>query len=354
MATPKKTKTGWEIVVYVGKLPDGKRIYKHLTGKSKAEVLEKARAYQDDETPETTQAGSMTVRRAVDNYIARREQELSPSTIAMYKSYRNSSFLSLQNKKIADLSDTYIQAQIDDYAKDHSPKSVFNRWHLIKSAIEEAKPNFNPRVKLPRLKRKRLDMPDPQKIQELFHVVGGTRLEIPVCLAAVCGLRRGEICALDLRTDIDYDNNLIRVNKDIVRDYDGKYVVKPPKTDAANRSVPAPRWVIDILKAARDNPKYKMLRPTTVTDKFTDVARQIGINCSFHGLRHYFVSVMTALGIPDIYQMERLGHATNSILHRYKEFLKEKNAEVNDDLIAYFDALKGPSSTPDNPQRNQL
>lgn len=350
MATPKKNKNGtWEITVYVGKLPDGKRIYKHLTGKSKAEVLEKARAYQDDETPTTAQAGSMTVRQAIDKYIDRREAELSPSTIAMYKSYRNSSFLILQNKKIADLSDAFIQSQIDDYAKTHEPKSVLNRWNLIKAAVKEQKKNFDPSVRLPRLKRKRLDMPESTRMQNLFQAVEGSDLEVPVCLAAVCGLRRGEICALDLSQDVDYERNLIHINKDVVRSYDGTYVVKPPKTDAANRTVPAPEWLIDILKTARDNPAFKIPTPNNVTIKFQRLARKLGINCSFHGLRHYFVSVMTALNIPDIYQMDRLGHTTSYILNRYKEFLKEKNAEVNDSLVAYFDALKQPTTPADPP-----
>lgn len=345
MATPKKTKSGWEIVVYVGKLPDGKRIYKHLTGKSKAEVLEKAKAYQDDETPQTTQAGSMTVRDSVDRYIARREKELSPSTIAKYKSYRDSSFLDLQNKKIADLSDAYIQKQIDDYAKNHSPKSTLNRWNLIKAAVKEVKMNFKPHPKLPSAKRTRLEMPNKETMVELFHAVEGTGLEIPVCLAAVCGLRRGEICALDLNADIDYDNNLIHITKSMVLNDQGDYVVKSPKTEASNRTLPAPAWLMEILKAARDDPNYQMYLPNTVTTKFHALAQRLNIKCSFHGLRHYFVSVMTSLGIPDLYQMERLGHTTSYTTDRYREFLKEKTAEVNDDLIAYFDGIKSAAST---------
>ena len=285
----------------------------------------------------------MTVKQAIERYIDRREKELSPSTLAVYKCYRDKAFLDLQNKKIADLTDAYIQSQIDDFAKTRSPKTVLNAWNMICAAIKEQKRNFDPDVKLPRNRRKLLDMPDLDKMQELFRAVEGTNLEIPVCLAAVCGLRRGEICALDLSKDVDYEHHLIRVNKDIVRNDEGKFVVKPPKTDAANRSVPAPAWLIDILRAARDNPNYKPYLPGTVTMRFHQLAERIGINCSFHGLRHYFVSVMTSLNIPDIYQMDRLGHTTSYTLSRYKEFLKEKNAEVNTDLISYFDAIKQPN-----------
>lgn len=350
MATPKKTKTGWEISVYIGKLPSGKRVYKHLSAPSKQQVLEKARAYLDEESPESADASSMTVRQAVDLYIERREHELSPSTIAKYKNYRDSSFILLQQKKIADLSDDFLQKQIDDYAKDHSPKSTLNRWNLIKAAVKEQKKNFKPSVKLPRLKRKRLDMPDVHKMQELFQSVADTPLEIPVCLAAVCGLRRGEICALDLNTDVDYQNNLIHINKDMVLNDQKQYVVKPPKTDAAFRSVPAPEWLINILQQARDNPKYKMYLPNTVTTKFHALASKLNINCSFHGLRHYFVSVMTALNVPEAYQMARTGHATNSMLKHYQEYLDEKSAEVNDDLIAFFNTLKSPpSNNPPSP-----
>jgi hypothetical protein len=48
---------------------------------------------------------------------------------------------------------------------------------------------------------------------------------------------------------------------------------------------------------------------------------------------------MSALNIPEQYQMERMGHATNYMLKRYQEYLRSKEAEVNSDLMSALDNL---------------
>lgn len=47
----------------------------------------------------------------------------------------------------------------------------------------------------------------------MFEEIDGKRLEIPVIIAATCRLRRGEIAAMDLSHDIDYENKTITENK---------------------------------------------------------------------------------------------------------------------------------------------
>ena len=48
---------------------------------------------------------------------------------------------------------------------------------------------------------------------------------------------------------------------------------------------------------------------------------------------------MSALNIPEQYQMERMGHSTPYMLHRYQEYLRSKEAEVNAALMSALDAL---------------
>ena len=43
------------------------------------------------------------------------------------------------------------------------------------------------------------------------------------------------------------------------------------------------------------------------------------------------------------YAMERMGHATNYMLHRYQEYLRSKESEVNDSLMSALENLN-PSS----------
>lgn len=344
MPTPKKKSNGsWEATVYIGTDPrSGKKVYKHLTAGTKPELMAKMRRYHD-ESPETASAASLTVGEAVDLYVERRRSELSPSTLAGYIKMRNTAFPELMRLKISALTDSVCQKAIDEAAKTVSPKTIRNRWNFILSAVREAKKNVSLSVRTPSVRRKRLEMPDTDPLMNLFRAVENTPLDLPVCLAAVCGLRRSEIVALDFDTDIDYERSLIHINKAVVMGPDNKYHQKDTKTDAGERTVPAPAWLIAKIAEARDNPKYVRWQANTITCKFKPLAESCGVNCSFHGLRHYYASVMSALGIPEQYAMERMGHSTNYMLHRYQEYLRSKESEVNNSLMSALENLN-PSS----------
>ena len=54
---------------------------------------------------------------------------------------------------------------------------------------------------------------------------------------------------------------------------------------------------------------------------------------------------MDALGVPETYAMERMGHSTNSMLKHYQESIKEKNIEINNALMDYMNSLNNPTET---------
>lgn len=334
----KNSRGTWETNVYLGKDSAGKRKYKHITAPTRSELNNLLLEVKTTLNAENINVKRMTVGEAVDKYIERRRATCSPKTIREYISYRKTFFQNLMPEKIGDLTDNILQKEIDLYAKDHSPKSVSNRWGLIRSAISFYDKDFNPRVELPAVKRKRLEMPDEQALFEMLKYIEGKKMELPILLAMTCGLRRGEITALDLDKDIDYERCYININKDMVLDEHNNWVIKPPKTDAANRLVPCPNWVIDKLAKARDN-KYKWYTPNGITKEFSKLSEKFRIACSFHGLRHYYASIMDALGIPENYQMARMGHTTNEMLKRYQEYLKFKEVEVNDKLMSHMEKL---------------
>ena len=57
----------------------------------------------------------------------------------------------------------------------------------------------------------------------------------------------------------------------------------------------------------------------------------------FHDLRHVQASVMLALGVPDKYAMERMGHASTNMLKTvYQHTMKSKSEEVADIVDTFF------------------
>ncbi len=57
----------------------------------------------------------------------------------------------------------------------------------------------------------------------------------------------------------------------------------------------------------------------------------------FHDLRHVQASVMLALGVPDKYAMERMGHASANMLKMvYQHTMRSKSEEVADKVDSFF------------------
>lgn len=119
-------------------------------------------------------------------------------------------------------------------------------------------------------------------------------------------LRRGEICALRVE-DFDREHLTVRINKDVVKDKDGYWVTKPtPKTSTSNRTVELPRFVLDAIDFSRPGTIIKGT-PDQISNRFRRAVRfsRVKFRFRFHDLRHYYVSIAHALGVPDAYIKDR-------------------------------------------------
>lgn len=353
MATAKRTQTGWTILVYVGKGEDGKKKYKRLSAGTKRELDRLVKELEDEVNGHGISALDMTIGDAVDAYIAARENAgYSPKTIREYKACKHTALQGLVNVKLYSVTDEQIQREINKACETHSPKTVSLWWGLYGAAIRKYRKGYTPSVLLPSIKRKAVDVPEEDTIKRMFAELKGDPREVPIILAAVCGMRRGEVAALDLRQDVDYERCLIRVNKAYAYNEDNVFELKEPKTEAGKRLITAPRWAIDRLKAYADS-GFKMYNPNQITNLYSHIRKHYGLNCTFHGLRHYYASVMLALGVPDKYAMERMGHSTNSMLKHYQESMKEKNIEVNSILDKYLSSLGETTAETTNENMNE-
>ena len=336
MATAKKNPNGsWSINVYVGKTPEGKNICKHLTARTKKEV--EAKALEVLSNKKRT-ANQFTVRECFDRYIETRRPLCKPRTIRDYI-MNASAFPELLNLRVGDLNDDVCQNAIDKHSRGHAPKTTVDRWHYLQTAVQYFDKSFKPSVRLPIVRRKRLEFPDATKFQDLFLYIKDKNIEIPVLLGATCGLRRSEISALDLEKDIDYSTGQIRISKSMALNEHNIYVISSPKTEAGNRVVICPSWVLDRIKANIDRPGFIQFKPNTITTKWHKLSVKFNIGCSFHALRHYYASVMEAEGVPWAYQKRAMGHTTNYMLNRYQEYLRETQAEVDLKLAARLEKL---------------
>ena len=104
-----------------------KRQYKSFTADSKKEAEFLAASYLLNKKQEEN---SMTIRKAVVEYIASKENVLSPSTIEGYRNVERNRLSEIADIEIADFDTITAQKYINQMARKLSAKSVANAWGL--------------------------------------------------------------------------------------------------------------------------------------------------------------------------------------------------------------------------------
>lgn len=342
MPTAKKLPSGsWRCRVFAGyEIVDGqkKRIYKSFTvkdpskrGKKECERLASEWALDRQDPGE-----NITVFDACRKYIDLKEKVLSPATIRGYENYLKKRISPIQSTMIRSLTQTDVQMWINELSVDCSPKYIKNVYGFFATAVSY----FGGRkfdVTFPSAAPPTLHTPCDDEIAKLLqHIKDRPDLRAAVLLAAFGSLRRSEICAL---LPSDFNGNRVHVSKSMVRDKDEYWVTKPmAKTDKSNRIVVLPDFVMDYIDIPKRG-KVVKLRPEQITSRFYRAVRSSGCETPFrfHDLRHYYVSIAHALGIPDAYVMEMGGWKTDNVMHRvYRDTLPDVMSVEQEKMTRHF------------------
>jgi integrase len=175
------------------------------------------------------------------------------------------------------------------------------------------------------------------ELQKIISLEGESpRVKTGVLLAALCGLRLGEVVGL-MPGDVDTENSMLTVQ----HNYIGS-LVKGPKGSRPGalriRQVPIPRPVLEALKSCKrlapagarfilwnDCDSSRPIDRDTLQSGFDRVLEAIGIdkesrqrrNIVFHSLRHGLVSLQRASGVPDFVTARISGHRSLVMLENY-------------------------------------
>lgn len=257
---------------------------------------------------------------ALENLVESRSDALSPATIRGYNSIvravRTLHPQTAQKRALA-LTDRDIQNIVN---KLNTPKTQRNYVNLISEATGR---KFSVRYK--QKQPKEVAVPSDLEVLGLIRIFQRTEMEVPVLLGAYAGLRRGEICALTIR---DLDGDYLHINKDMVRDDFGEWIIKSPKTPASNRVIMLPHFVADRIRAQG---YVTHLSPHAVTNRFIRRQEALGIDApyTFHSLRHFFASTLHAEHIPDAYVMRAGGWSTPYVMQKvYRHALDDRHLEM--------------------------
>ena len=330
LPTPQKLPSGmYRCQVMV----DGKRV--SVVEESPALAQAKAVAMKAGLIEKKKIGSSMTVGEAIDRYIESKDAVLSPSTIAGYKRVRKNALQGIMDVEIAELRQEDVQREINRMSKDKSPKSVRNAHGLLSAALAAYRPDMILRTTMPQKRRYEAAIPSGEDIEKIMGAAKGTRMELPVLLAIWLGLRASEIRGI---TWDCINGNTLHIRQAIVEGEDGP-TVKGTKTYSGNRKIRVPGYIMGLINAQPKTDEYVVhMSRHGMYKGFCRLCDKAGLpHYRFHDLRHGNASVMLALGIPDKYAMERMGHATNNMLKTvYQHTMGEKRQEVDDAVDEYF------------------
>lgn len=317
---------------------DGNKVTQSFTAETarKAETL--AKMWQEGmlKRNRETAAHGITLGEAIDSYIETcRCAGMSPSTIVNYKSARANAFPLLIGKRIGAITVQDVQRQLNARAKTCKPKTLHNNLNLLSATLKQhgVKLDYDA-LRIAHQEKEEMQIPTDEQVTELLRAASDDNdLYIGILLAAVMGLRRSEICALEWK-DIDIRRDgtaTLTVNKACVPKDDGGYALKGTKTNAGTRTLAVPSVVLSELKKRRSlRPSLVGITPNAMTSRYERLVKNLGITGRFHDLRHYHASVMIREGVPEKYIVSDMGHASFDMVRRvYGHVMGEKQQEID-------------------------
>lgn len=165
------------------------------------------------------------------------EPNLRKSTIAGYKINIEKHIIPrIGNIELKDLTSSHLDSFYALKQKEGrldgkgglAPKTVLYLHRVLSEALEHAirKGLLTRNVakyvtNLPRLKKFQSTVLETEEIRTLLNLVKDTDMEAPIALAAICGLRRGEILGLK-ESEISWEKHLIRICRQLIATNNGR------------------------------------------------------------------------------------------------------------------------------------
>lgn len=283
-------------------------------------------------------AADPTLRQAIDAYIGKRKNTLSPSTIDGYRRIQRNRFRAYMDKPLSRLRDW--QAICDEEAELCAPKTLRNAYRFIVSVLSENGVAAK-KVTLPVMTPHTREWLDPEQITVLVESVHGTSAVFPVLLA-LHSLRRSEMLALEW-ADIDLRRNTLRICGAVVQDETHAFVKRDAnKNETSTRVIPI--MIPELREALEQVPQEERqgavitCSPHTVCNRINWACRRAGLpEVGTHGLRHSFASLAYHLGMSELETMEIGGWADSQTMHKiYTHLAAADRLKAENRMAAYY------------------
>lgn len=336
----------WYTTVDLPRLRGERRRQKEIrlgaVSKSEAQTKERQVLREVEEQSEF-EAPDTTVEQLLQSWLAHiapttASQPISPKTHERYVSIVRNQLVphlgtiqlsKLSPRHITEMQTTLRQQGLSGTTCLHVHRVLHTALNFGVKNLRVVKSNAASAVRSPRASIRRLDV-DEQSIAMLLAAATGTRLEVPIMLAAMTGVRRGELLALRWQ-DVDFERKRLVVSRSLEETKAFGLRFKTPKSGRV-RVLPIADALLAALNAhkARQDADRRRLGPAyadhglvfcnedgspwppdTLTKQFGGIARGIGMKgFRFHDVRHGFASISLKQGTSVKEVSELLGHSS--------------------------------------------
>jgi integrase len=290
----------------------------------------------------------LTLAQFFDRWLMHIKPNVSPRTYERYEQIATKNIAPLLGAKILsklqpiEISEAYAKA-IESGRRDGkgglSPRTVHHMHRVLFKALKQAKRwkliADNPAGDLekedrPKIEKKAVATIDAPTAARVFDAARERRIFIPLVLATLCGLRRGEITALRWKA-VDLDRGQLAVVASTEQLDTGPVREKETKSGKA-RTIALPEMAVEELRRWRAAQGEELLRlgvraddsfhvvtkadgepiqPRSLTHAISKFLKEWGM--TLHKLRHSHASHMLAAKIHPKVVQERLGHSSIAI-----------------------------------------
>jgi integrase len=348
----------WEVRVFAGRNPETGQ--PRLVTRGTTKGIRDARAIRAKLTTEVGEgkhgATGGTFGALLDAWLRDGKQGRAETTLDGYRMKIESAIRPALGSKMLDkLTAKDLDAWYADLIRSGTSEAQVMQYHrIIAAALRQAEKwgmvpgsvarNASP----PRVPVKPMVVPPPERVTQLIDAAAETRnpdLAVFIMVAALTGLRRGEMCGLQW-SDIDWEGSALTVHRSIYQTKGGKWAAKDPKTHQVRRVELGPRTMEALRfrwQRMTDNVKYagialaddahvfsnavdggRPVMPDTVTQAFTRLCERMEKQhpddepwpYRLHDLRHYTATELFRQGHHARTVADRLGHADPALTLR--------------------------------------
>lgn len=298
---------------------------------------------------------------------------LAHATYGAYQGLLKSTIVPYFRKKkltLRKLEARHLQMFYSEMLRRVTPNTVIHYHAVIHSALKYAVKtdmliqNVADKVDRPRKNSFQPVFLSADEMQKMFEALRGTKLELPVLVAAFYGLRRGEVVGLKWDA-IDFERNTITIRHIVTNaKIDGKYEIvreDRAKTKSSLRSLPLVDNIREKLLALKEQQKENkricgncynreydgyvfvdvmgnIFNPRNLSSNFSKLLELKGLrHIRFHDLRHSCASLLLANDVPMKQIQEWLGHSdisTTANIYSHLDYKsKLTSANVMDNVL---------------------